>query len=80
MASFPAGEPYVAAASFTDAGEADRLAKTLAAYGRTEIEKTEIDGTMWYGVNLRNDGRISIDDMLQAAWSHGAPDAIAIRD
>ena len=74
------GEPYVAAASFTEAGEADRLAKTLAAYGRTEIEKTEIDGTMWYGVNLRNDGRVSIDDMLQAAWSHGAPDAIAIRD
>ena len=76
----PSGEPYVASASFTDAGEADRLAKTLAAYGRTEIEKTEIDGTMWYGVNLRNDGRVSIDDMLQAAWSHGAPDAIAIRD
>jgi rare lipoprotein A len=76
----PLGEPYVAAASFTDAGEADRLAKTLAAYGRTEIEKTEIDGTMWYGVNLRNDGRASIDDMLEAAWSHGAPDAIAIRD
>jgi rare lipoprotein A len=76
----PAGEPYVAAASFTDATEADRLAETLAAYGQIEIEKTEIDGTMWYGVNLKNDGRSSIDDLLEAAWSHGAPDAIAIRD
>ncbi len=26
--------------------------QTLAAFGRTEIEQTEIDGTVWYGVNL----------------------------
>lgn len=72
--------PYIAAGSFTDQGEARKLAETLAAFGKTEIEATEIDGAMWYGVNLRGDGRSSIDGMLQAAWSHGAPDAITVRD
>ena len=76
----PAGQPYVAAASFTSADEANNLAKALAPFGQTEIEKTEIDGTMWYGVNLRADGAVSIDSLLEAAWAHGAPDAIAIRD
>ncbi|MCX7304580.1 MAG: septal ring lytic transglycosylase RlpA family protein [Hyphomicrobiales bacterium] len=76
----PSGEPYVAAASFTNADDANDLARTLAPYGQTEIETTEIDGTMWYGVNLRADGGVSIDDLLKAAWSHGAPDAIAVRD
>lgn len=76
----PAGENYVAAASFTDASEADRLAKQLGRYGRAEVEKTEIDNVMWYGVNLRADGRQSVDDLLEAAWSHGAPDAIVVRD
>ena len=75
-----AAEPYIAAGSFTDEGEAKKLAETLAAFGRTEIEATEIDGTIWYGVNLRGDGRSSIDDLLQTAWSHGAPDAITVRD
>jgi rare lipoprotein A len=56
------------------------MAGALAAYGRAEIEKTEIDGVMWYGVNLRSDGRTSLDDLLRVAWSHGAPDAIAVRD
>jgi rare lipoprotein A len=76
----PAGQPYVAAASFTSADEANQLAKALAPFGQTEIEKTEIDGTMWYGVNLRADRAVSIDALLEAAWAHGAPDAIAIRD
>jgi rare lipoprotein A len=76
----PTGEAYIAAASFTDAVDADRLAAALARYGSPEIERTEIDGTMWYGVNLRPDGRASIDAMLQAAWVHGAPDAITVRD
>jgi rare lipoprotein A len=76
----PAGQPYVAAASFTSADEANNLAKALAPFGQTEIEKTEIDGTMWYGVNLRAKGNASIDALLEAAWAHGAPDAIAIRD
>jgi rare lipoprotein A len=76
----PAPEPYIAAGSFTQEGEARKLAETLAAFGKTEIEASEIDGAIWYGVNLRGDGRSSIDDLLEAAWSHGAPDAITVRD
>ena len=80
MTAPPAGGPYVAAGSFTGEGEAKMLAAKLAAFGRTEIEQTEIDGTVWYGVNLISDGRSSIDDLLEAAWTHGAPDAITVRD
>ncbi len=79
-AAVSARAPYIAAGSFTSEGEATKLAGTLAAFGKTEVEATEIDGTMWYGVNLIGDGRSSIDDLLQAAWSHGAPDAITVRD
>ena len=73
-------EPYIAAASFTEEGEARKLVKALAAFGKAEIEATEIDGAVWYGVNLRSDGRSPIDSLLRAAWSHGAPDAITVRD
>jgi rare lipoprotein A len=79
-AAAPTREPYIAAGSFTEESDARDLAETLAAFGRTEIEATQIDGAMWYGVNLIGDGRSSIDDLLKAAWSHGAPDAITVRD
>ena len=72
--------PYIAAGSFTLARDAEKLARALDAFGRTEIETSEIDGTVWYGVNLRTDGRNSLDDLLQAAWRNGAADAITIRD
>jgi rare lipoprotein A len=73
-------EPYIAAGSFTIEEDAERLARTLAAFGRTDIEKADIDGTVWYGVNLRTDGRKSLDDLLQAAWDSGASDAMTVRD
>jgi rare lipoprotein A len=75
-----AAEPYVAAGSFTIADEANRLASALAAFGRIEIEKSEVDGMVWYSVNLRADGRTSLDGMLEAAWANGASDAMTIRD
>ena len=75
-----ATEPYIAAGSFTAAEEANRLAGTLAALGKIEIEKSDIDGTVWYSVNLRSDGRASLDDLLEAAWANGASDAMTIRD
>jgi rare lipoprotein A len=80
VAEVPVRDSYIAAGSFTGEGAAKKLAETLAAFGRTEIEKTEIDGTVWFSVNWLGDGRSSIDDLLEAAWSHGAPDAITIRD
>ncbi|RWD59449.1 MAG: septal ring lytic transglycosylase RlpA family protein [Mesorhizobium sp.] len=71
---------YIAAGSFDDAAEAKRVAAALAQFGRTEIQRTELDGNDWYAVNVYPDGHGSIDDMLQAAWSHGAPDALVVRN
>lgn len=71
---------YVAAGSFDDAAEADRVAAALKPFGRTEIQRTELDGNDWYAVNVYPDGHGSVDDLLQAAWSHGAPDALAVRN
>ena len=75
-----ASTSYIAAGSFTVASEAEGLARTLAAYGKAEVEKSDVDGTVWYGVNLRTDGRNSLDELLQAAWDSGASDALTVRD
>ena len=74
------GSDYVAAGSFDKAAEAKRVAAALEPFGRTEIQRTELDGNDWYAVNVYPDGHGSIDDLLQAAWSHGAPDALAVRN
>ncbi|CAN7601677.1 septal ring lytic transglycosylase RlpA family protein [Mesorhizobium amorphae] len=71
---------YVAAGSFEDATEARRVAAELSGFGRTEIQRSDLDGKDWYSVNLYPDGHRSLDEMLQAAWSHGAPDALVVRN
>jgi rare lipoprotein A len=71
---------YIAAGSFTTARDAEQLARSLSAYGKTALETSDIDGTTWYSVNLYADGRNSVDAMLEAAWSIGASDAMTIRD
>lgn len=76
----PAVSDYVAAGSFDDAAEAKRVAAALEPFGRTEIQSTELDGNDWYAVNLYPDGNGNVDDLLRAAWSHGAPDALAVRN
>ena len=76
----PPASDYVAAGSFDDAAEAKRVAAALKPFGRTEIQRTELEGNDWYAVNVYPDGRGGIDDLLQAAWSHGAPDALVVRN
>lgn len=71
---------YIAVGTFASEAEAGRLTKALSAYGRTSLETSELDGRPWYTVNLYTDGRGSLDDMLEAAWANGAPDAMAVRD
>lgn len=71
---------YVAAGSYENAAEARRVASQLTGFGKIEVERSELDGKDWYSVNLYPDGRGGVDDLLQAAWSHGAPDALAVRD
>ena len=77
--SSPASD-YVAAGSFDDAAEASRLAAALEPFGKTEIQRSDLDGKDWFSVNLYPDGHGSVDDLLQAAWAHGAPDALAVRN
>ncbi|MCF6120695.1 septal ring lytic transglycosylase RlpA family protein [Mesorhizobium muleiense] len=71
---------YIAAGSFEDAAEAQQVATQLSGFGKTEIQRSEFEGKDWYSVNLYPDGHGSLDDMLQAAWSHGAPDALVVRN
>jgi rare lipoprotein A len=56
------------------------VAAQLAAFGKTEIQRSSVDGKDWYSVNLYTDGHGNLDELLQAAWSHGAPDALAVRN
>jgi rare lipoprotein A len=79
-ANSAAADDYVAAGSYDNAAEAARVAAQLSSFGKSEIQQTQRDGKAWYSVNLYQDGHGSIDDLLQAAWSHGAPDALAVRD
>ncbi|RWM93848.1 MAG: septal ring lytic transglycosylase RlpA family protein [Mesorhizobium sp.] len=71
---------YIAAGSFEDAAEAQQVATQLSGFGKTEIQRSEFEGKDWYSVNLYPDGHGSLDEMLQAAWSHGAPDALVVRN
>lgn len=71
---------YVAAATLDNEKAARNLAAGLQAFGRVEVVETKQNGRIWRSVNLYNDGRYGIDDMLRAAWDHGAADALAVRD
>ncbi|TJV02810.1 MAG: septal ring lytic transglycosylase RlpA family protein [Mesorhizobium sp.] len=76
----PSSSDYVAAGTFDDAAEAKRVAAALQPFGRTEVQRSDLDGNDWYAVNLYPNGHGGLDEMLQAAWSHGAPDALAVRN
>lgn len=71
---------FVAAGTFASEAEADDIARRLSAFGRPSLEKSTLDGRDWYTLNLYADGRASLDDLLSAAWTHGAPDAIVVRN
>lgn len=73
-------QSYVAVGTFESEAEARRLARTLSNIGRIAIENSEIDGAQLYTVNLYGNGRASIDEMLEAAWSNGASDAMTVRN
>ncbi len=73
-------QPFVAAGTFTDKVQAERIRAELSGFGRTTIEVSREQGAELYSISVFEDGRGSLDDLLQAAWNHGAPDAIAVRD
>jgi rare lipoprotein A len=72
--------PYVAVGTFRDKAEAERHARALARIGRVAVEKSKVDGTWLYTVDLHDNGSTPLDQMLQAAWSSGAADAITVRN
>ncbi|MBZ9904459.1 septal ring lytic transglycosylase RlpA family protein [Mesorhizobium sp. BR115XR7A] len=76
----PSSADHVAAGTFDDATEATRVASALKPFGRIEIQRSDLDGNDWYAVNLYPDGHGGLDELLKAAWSHGAPDALVVRD
>ncbi len=71
---------YVLAGTFTDEAEASGLAAALKGIGRIDVERSQDAAGISYSVELRSDGRRSLDDILQAAWDSGAPDALAVRN
>lgn len=73
-------ESYVLAGTFADEAEAERVGSALKGAGRVEIERSEDASGTWYSVSVRSDGQHSLDDILQAAWDNGAPDALAVRN
>ncbi|MBD0416279.1 septal ring lytic transglycosylase RlpA family protein [Oryzicola mucosus] len=75
-----AQQPYVAAGTFSDTDEAKRVARELSAYGRIVTDRTTEGDTQWTSVSVYPDGRETTDGLLERAWSHGAPDAIVVRD
>lgn len=75
----PTGD-YVAAGSFDNAADAMRVAEQLRPFGKVEVQQAELDGKTWHSVNLYSDGHAGLDAMLQAAWTHGAPDALVVRN
>jgi len=75
-----AASPFIALGTFADAAAARALADGLARFGKVEIETSTEEGAFLFSVTLRSGGRQPIDALLQAAWDHGAPDAILVRD
>jgi len=75
-----ASAPYVAVGTFDDRRAAEALARSLAATGDVEVAVEPADGTTWYTIAVRSDGRSSLDGMLRAAWAAGATDAMIVRE
>jgi len=72
--------PYVAVGTFDDRRSAETLARSLASMGGVEMAVEPAEGTTWYTIALRSDGRSSLDAMLRAAWASGATDAMIVRE
>ncbi len=74
----PAAADYVAVGTYASQEEAETMARALASVGKATIE------TDWRGdgfaVSLRPDGRVSTDELLEAAWAAGATDAMTVRE
>ena len=67
---------YVAVGTYRTQAEALKELAALSSFGKVGFETSDAGVSL----TLRPDGRAEIDDILQAAWDNGAPDAFVIRD
>jgi rare lipoprotein A len=67
---------YVAVGTYRTQAEALKESVALSSFGKVGFETSDAGVSL----TLRPDGRAQIDDLLQAAWDNGAPDAFVIRD
>ena len=67
---------YVAVGTYATQAEASKQSAALSSFGKIGFEVSDAG----VALTLRPDGRAAIDDLLQAAWDNGAPDAFVIHD
>ncbi|GHD09513.1 septal ring lytic transglycosylase RlpA family protein [Tianweitania populi] len=67
---------YVAVGTYATQAEALEQSAALSSLGKIGFESSDAG----VALTLRPDGRAAIDDLLQAAWENGAPDAFVIHD
>lgn len=75
-----AGGSFVALGSFAGGETVEAVARALAPYGRVERERVEFAGAARVSLNLYPNAAASVDDLLEAAWVNGAPDAFLVRN
>ena len=75
-----ASGPFVAVGTYGDPAMALDVAMSLSELGRVRIEQSENEGTLWHSVNLYPLDGTSIDELLQAAWAQGSPEAFVVRN
>lgn len=77
-ASQGTGNPdYVNVGTFASKAEALSVAARFAAVADAHLEVDPAGA--WYGVTAVSNGSVTIDQILRHAWSHGAADAMIVR-
>ncbi|WP_024585585.1 septal ring lytic transglycosylase RlpA family protein [Aliihoeflea sp. 2WW] len=69
---------FVAAGTFASKAKALAVAAQFASLADAAIEADPLDE--WFAVSVEENGGASLDQILRHAWTHGAPDAMIVRD
>ena len=59
--------PTMSRRARSECGGGQARCRSACAFGKIEIQRSELDGEDWYSVNLYPDGHRNLDDLLQAA-------------
>lgn len=69
---------FISAGTFASKAEAVAVAARLASLADAAIEADP--SGRWFAVTVEENGGASLDQILRHAWTHGAPDAMIVRD